>query len=133
MYVHDSMSVELRPDLMDEEVSSIWVSLGFKHQKKIIVGGLYREWQQLGRGEISGTAQEQFKRWKLFLEQWKLALSENKETLVLGDINIDWLTCFTTEPSLSSQAYEIKPLVEALTTSILPLGICQIVDKDTRS
>ena len=135
IFVHEDVGVEIRYDLMNDKVNSIWLSLGLKNQKKITLGGLYREWQQLGGGvnSNSGTQHEQLKRWKMFLSQWKDALSEDKETVVLGDLNIDWFTCFNSDPSLDSKTYQVRPLVEQLTTQILPLGVCLLVDKVTRT
>ena len=46
-----------------------------------------------GPDKISLTPGAQLDRWKTFLAQWETALKEKKETLVLGDVNIDWLCC----------------------------------------
>ena len=135
MYVHESIEAEVREDIMDGSISSIWVSLGFKHQRRILVGGYYRVWQHLGRrdGGASLTEAAQLSRWKAFLCQWERAFNEDKETKVLGDINLDWLTCLEPNPASNSKAYKIRRLVEQLATRILPYGVCQLVRGVTRS
>ena len=39
--------------------------------------------------KISLTPEAQLDRWKIFLTQLEMALQEQKETVVLGDVNID--------------------------------------------
>ena len=124
MYVHNSIVADLREDLMDDNISSIWVSLGFKYQRRILVGGLYREWQLLGRNDngVSLSETAQLSRWKVFLSQWERAIAEDKETIVLGDVNIDWLTCLEPNPTSQSKAYRTRHLLEQLTSRILPVS-----------
>ena len=75
---------------MDKQIDSIWLQLGFKGQKKILVGGLYRVWQNLGQAnQESLTVNSQLARWKIFLTQWEKALGEGRETIVLGDLNLE--------------------------------------------
>ena len=37
-------------ELMDDEVATIWLKVGETRNKSLIIGGLYREHSQLGRG-----------------------------------------------------------------------------------
>ena len=69
----------------------------------------------------------------MFLGKWKTGLQEDKETVVLGDINIDWFTCFQSDPPPNSQAYRLRPLVMQLVMKILTQGVCQLVNSVTRS
>ena len=41
-------------------------------------------------------------------------MAEGKETVVLGDMNLDWLTCLEEDPPPRSQAARTRPLVEEL-------------------
>ena len=136
-YVHEDISVNVRHDLMDQDVSSIWLSLGHKNQKKILVGGLYREWNLLGGGNGSvddpGSPAAQLVRWNLLLEKWRAALEEDKEVVLLGDINLDWFTCLDSDPPPNSKAYRLKPLVTQLLMKIFTFGVCQLVNTVTRS
>ena len=78
---------------MSETFSSIWLELGHPRQKKILVCQLYRDLAYLGQYDaISGSTQAQLTRWLEFLSQWEAALSENKEVVVLGDCNLNFLT-----------------------------------------
>ena len=60
-------------------------------------------------------------------------MAEDKETVVLGDMNLDWLTCLEEDPPPRSQAARTRPLVEELPTRILPHGVYQCVRGVTRS
>ena len=138
IYKHDEIVGKMRPDLMDKSVDSVWLEVGFKHHKKLLIGGHYRVWQNLGqmgnRESLSTTAQ--LTRWKLFLSQWKKAILEDKETIVMGDINLDWNTAMKSDPpgdGGDSTYYKTRPLAEELSRQILPLGVTQMVRGITRS
>ena len=47
VYTHKDLSVKICHDLMNDTFSSIWLEVGLKHQKKILVCICYREWQYL--------------------------------------------------------------------------------------
>ena len=112
VYKHESIVAKVRADLMDDSVSSIWLELGFKHQRKILLGNIYREWQLLRQADnTSNSSASQLERWRTFISQWERALGEGRETVVMGDINIDWLTCFDIDPAPNSTAARNKPLV----------------------
>ena len=70
-------------------------------------------------------------RWLLFLDQWEKALQEDKEVVVLGDMNIDFLKWTKNVPT-TSIAYKLKPLVEKLFDQIFPHGVIQCVSVATR-
>ena len=139
VYKHDSLVGKLRTDFMNNTVDSISLELGFKNQKKILVGGLYRVWQHMGQGanKESMTPAAQLDRWKMFVSQWEKALDEKKETVVLGDINIDWLCCCSEDqPACPRQAAKwsaAKPLMEEFNRRITPHGVIQAVRGTTRS
>ena len=66
--------------------------MGFSRQKKILVANIYREWQYIDQADnesLSLLAQQN--RWNTFLDKWEMALKANKEILVIGDINLDFL------------------------------------------
>ena len=124
---------------MNNSVDSIWLELGFKNQKKILVGGLYRVWQHMGQGanKESLTPSAQLDRWKMFVSQWEKALDEKKETIVLGDVNVEWLCCCSEDqPACPRQAAKwsaAKPLLEEFNRRIAPHGVIQAVRGITRS
>ena len=92
VYTHKSLVCKLRPDLMSNECSSIWMQVGLPRQKQILVCQTYREWQLLHQQDNSSKSVEaQLSRWVHFLEQWERALDTGLEVIVLGDVNINHL------------------------------------------
>ena len=63
-----------------------------------------------------------------------MALAENKEVLVSGDCNLNFLKFpdFNSSQCPDSQNYKLKPLVDALFSRIFPLGVTQCVQRATR-
>ena len=81
---------------MDSRISAIWMEVGLPHKKKIIVCQAYREWKYMGQEDASsGTVAAQFERWSTFLTLWEKALLEGKEVIMMGDINLDFVSCQT--------------------------------------
>ena len=134
VYTHSSLVVKLRPDLMDHSISSIWMEIGLPGRSKILVCNTYREWQYLGQKDSSSrTVAAQLTRWELFLQQWDLAIREDKEVIVTGDINIDsFKWCRDDLPSTDS-TYKLRPLIELLFERIIPQGFSQQVCAATHS
>ena len=63
VYTHKSLIVRVRPDLMNDNYSSIWMEVGLPHHKKFLVGQTYREWQLPNQSDRSSLAiDEQMKR-----------------------------------------------------------------------
>ena len=96
-------------------------------------------WQNIGQGpnKISLTPEAQLDRWKIFLTQWEKAMQEEKETVVLGDVKINWL-CLVSEdpPACPRQAAKwraARPLLDELDRRITPEGVVQLVQGVTRS
>ena len=134
VYTHKSVVVKLRPDLMSERFSSIWMEAGLPHQKKILICNAYREWGHLNQPDQSSRSYEaQLERWKIFIEQWELALSEGKEVICLGDINIDHLKWAKSNLPPNCITAKLRPLIEVLFEKIIPLGVSQCVTGATRS
>ena len=133
VYTHKSLVCKLRPDLMDEKCSSIWMQVGLPGQKQILICQVYREWQILGQdNDTSKSLAAQFDRWKLFINQWERALNTGQEVLVLGDININHLDWALPAGRQSSQTYKLKLLIEELFNRILPFSVSQCVTVPTR-
>ena len=133
VYTHKSLVVKLRPDLMCDTYSSVWMEVGLPRCKKFIVGQTYREWQLLNQKDKSSLlVTEQLHRWTIFLDQWERALNTGLEVHVLGDMNINH--CNWTDQSLpkSNQTSRLKTLISALFTQILPHGVSQLVTGPTR-
>ena len=107
--------------------------MGFPGRTKILVCNLYRDWEYLGQSDHSSLEiPEQLARWVIFLEQWERALDTGKECVVMGDLNLDFLTFHRTNLPSSSQAYRLKPLVDEMFTRVVPHGVKQCVVGATR-
>ena len=133
VYTHTSLVVKLRPDLMSDSCSSVWMEVGLPRCKKFIVGQTYREWQLLNQKDKSSLSlSEQLNRWTVFLGQWEKALDTGLEVHVLGDMNINH--CNWTDQSLpkTNQSNRLRSLIDALFSRILPHGVSQLVTGPTR-
>ena len=74
VYTHKSLVVKLRPDLMSDSFSSIWMEIGLPRKKKFLVCQLYREWQYLGQPDrASSSIPAQLDRWVTFLDPYAWA------------------------------------------------------------
>ena len=120
---------------MDNTFSSIWVEVGFPNKRKILICNVYREWGYMRQADpaLSRDLAEQFLRWRTFLSQWEKALSEDKEVIVAGDMNINHIDWTFDDNSASNQTKRMRPLITELFTRILPHGVSQLVKTATYS
>ena len=135
VYLHNSLVGKVCQDLMDDEISSIWIEVGLPHKRKIIIGNVYREWGLMGQDDpaVSRDLSAQRERWSAFLSQWERALDEDKEVIVLGDMNINHLEWTRTDLPHTNQTYKVKSLISDLFSRILPYGVSQLVTAATWS
>ena len=125
-YKHNSLVWDIRPDLMCDSFSSIWMEIGLPRKRKFLVCQLYREWQYLGQPDsVSLGIPAQLERWLTFLDQWERALGTGKEVIVMGDCNLDFLKF--------DDAGQLQPLVDLVLENIYPHGVQQLVQVPTRS
>ena len=77
-------------------------------------------------GRFRCATEAQLGRWRSFVSKWEKALDKKKETIVLGDINIDWMCCcFEDQPACPMQAAKwsaTKPLLKEFKRRILPMA-----------
>ena len=133
VYTHKSLVVKLRPDLMADSYSSVWLEVGLPRCKKFIVGQTYREWQLPNQKDKSSlTVAEQLSRWLSFLDQWEKALDTGLEVHVLGDMNLNHLNWTDTTLPSSNQTHKLRSLITALFSRILLHGVSQLVTGPTR-
>ena len=76
VYTHSSLVVKLRPDLMNNSISAIWLEVGLPRKSKILVCNVYREWQYLGQGAIPHT------QWQPRLKCGKYSLNSGRKLSV---------------------------------------------------
>ena len=134
VYLHVSMVGQLREDLMNDSFSSIWVEVGLPQKRKIIIGNAYREWGFMRQADpsVSRDLAAQKERWSSFLSQWERALDEDKEVIVLGDMNINHLEWTKDDLPAGNQTHKLKPLINDLFSRILPHGVSQLINSATR-
>ena len=134
VYVHKDVSKKkLRPDLMDQQFSSIWLEIGLERQKSILLGNIYREWQYLNQNDkISLTVNAQLERFETFIDKWARAIRTSSECHVLGDMNLNFLEYNKPNIPHNSQSYKLRSLINLLIERILPLGAVQCVTGPTR-
>ena len=133
VYVQKDIVVKVRNDLMTDDVSSIWLEVGLKRQKKFLVSNIYREWQCMGQGNHeSGTIAAQLSRWESFLQKWETAIAAEYEIHVLGDINLNFLEFWTEVSEASAHFNRYRPLVHALLDHVIPHGFSQLITEVTR-
>ena len=123
--------VKERPDLMRPDICSVWLEVGYKHQKKILLCNVYREWQELG-ADNTGNITEQLLRWTKFLDIWEIALASGLETICTGDININHCNWKDQNIPRSNQTYKLRSLIQLLFNRIFPYGVTQLVSGPTR-
>ena len=134
VYVHKDVVVKERLDLMNETFSSVWLELGLPKQKKILVANIYREWQYLHQGNDNSslTIPAQLQRWNSFLDQWEMAIIEEKEVHCMGDTNIDYLKWKDTSQPGEEDKGRLRPLIIQLFDRIIPHGFVQLMTGSTR-
>lgn len=112
---------------MSVDCSSIWLELSGPGRKKLLCGQLYREHQyQNSPDNVSKSEAAQFERWEKMIDQWRRSQSVKIDTIVLGDVNIDYL-------KWSSPKYFQRRLIDRIEEEIIPLGFTQCVTRYTRS
>ena len=125
VYVKDELNYKLRPDLMDDSFSSIWIEVKSGRQK-FLVANIYRDHQYMNQVTNNSLSMEQqLVRWVVFLEQWSRALATGLEVHTLGDYNI----CSMNIHQING---EKQCLVDALISRILPYGVSECVRGPTR-
>ena len=126
LLVRDGIDVTLETDLMDDQVTSIWVKLSRKGAGRILIGGVYREHRFLHQPDDSSNHPgEQLRRWNIFLSQVERA-STNTSCHVIGDCNLDYIKWTTPD-----QRHE--QMVTATKNTLETLGFAQLIEGATRS
>ena len=74
---------------MCKEISSIWLEVTSKRAEKILVGGFYREFDDLEGTEESKLMGSQTQRFGKFIEQMERAENEKCTLIGIGDLNLD--------------------------------------------
>ena len=118
------LNIQIMEELMDPRVSSIWVKMGGRGVKKLIIGGIYREHTLLKQQDPNNSAApaEQEARWSLFINQW-LRANTMGPCIIIGDTNLD-LTKWDTPDQINAKMVElVKDNIETLNYSQMIQGV----------
>ena len=126
LLIRDNFEVETQMELMENDIASIWVKIPRRGNRRLILGGMYREHKLIGDPTDAriGGYEHQAARWRAFIEQWKRA-DKLGEVHVIGDLNVDMMKWDRPE-------YATAPLVDMLKEEIVTLGYSQLVKGPTR-
>ena len=126
LLVKQGMNFQLLPNLMNGDIASIWFKTGTKGRNKILVGGIYREHSIKGipTPNNSGDDNEQIRRWRSFVSQWKEA-GHHPSVILIGDMNLDIL-------KWSSPERLHIPMIDMINEEIITMNFGQIIEGPTR-
>ena len=129
MVVRQEIHVKKLDEFMDNENPSIWVRVGGTTKKSIVIGGLYREHQQLGQNLGDATWMEkkvmQEERWMKMIRQWQKA-GNNGKCIVIGDLNLDFRKWHYPEQLQADMVSMVQDGIETM-------GFVQLITGITRS
>ena len=93
LIVKQEVEVTVLNQYMDGATASIWVKIGTSKKNSLIIGGLYREHNQLGTGDRAASREVQLRdqetRWRSMTNNWRQA-GHNTKCFVFGDLNLDY-------------------------------------------
>ena len=91
--VRDGMKYHILREHMDPENAVIWIQVGESKKNSILLGGVYREFTQLGADNSNTTWMErqlsQERRWSKIVNKWN-EIGRNRKSFIIGDINLDF-------------------------------------------
>ena len=125
--IHRDIQYKRRRDLETPGTSTIWIQLNQPGRKSLLIQGIYRQFQRLGKPNTE-SIRAQTIRWELILQKWEKAISENKEIITLGDINLNTLRWDVSPHLKSSYEHTQAPLVQLFREQILNNGF-KIINK----
>ena len=113
---------------MNDNISTIWLEVGLPNKRKFLICNCYREWGYLNQpNRLSHSQTAQFERWETFINKWESALDEDKEVIMLGDMNIDSLKWMKQDLPPNDQIRRQKPMIDLLFEKIVSRGVYQQV------
>ena len=129
LIVKNTLTVTRLDNYMDENSATIWVRVGEEGKNSLRVGGIYREHHILGEDNQNMTNHEvqlrQEERWRVIVKNWKAA-SKNRNCLVIGDLNLDYL-------KWNSPDYHQEEMTNLIQQQIESIGYIQVIDTMTRA
>ena len=125
--VRDSINIQIREDIMENDCTSIWMEFQRSGKKKLYIGAIYREYTLTGipLPNNSNDIAQQNKRWKQFLKQWSKIGARN-DTLIIGDTNFDF-------HRWENPSQICKKMVDDTKIEVDTLGFKQLILETTRT
>ena len=115
LLVKDEFKVEIKSEYMDKTNAAIWLKISARGRKSLLVAGIYREHKYMLQDDEdeSGTDDAQNERWYKFINTWTRA-AVNQDTVIVGDVNLDFLSWSTPISRHSRMIEKMKNEVETL-------------------
>ena len=130
LLVKKGLNFKLRADIMKKlQLPAVWIEFRSKG-KLITVINVYREHRQVGLNVDNNhtkTGAAQLERWSHFVHYWERSLTTSDETWLLGDVNIDPTSLYSSDP----QYYYRKKMCRLIDERILSKGVIQLVKGNT--
>ena len=127
LLVREELQVKITEEFMDTEISTVWIKIGSTGRKPVYLSGIYREHRFLfQQTDESASDRSQTARWNKFIDAWKRAATGNKNVIVIGDTNLDFLRWNDPDPNKVTMVEKTKSEIEMS-------GFTQIVQNFTRS
>ena len=125
LLVKNGINTVIMKNCMEKDISSIWVKIGNRGRKPLVIGGIYREQHLLKQGtpNLSDDPNLQYDRWCRTIQGWIKAANGSK-CIVLGDFNMDFKKW--QDPLYNSR------LIEKTKAEIETRGFHQVVQEATR-
>ena len=125
--VKETIDVKVIEELNDNRLSAMWLKVGARGRRPMIIGAIYREFRyiHLNLSDDSASEQQQLSRWNMIIEKWKAAARMGDVT-VIGDLNIDFRKWGSPDP-------RVEKLVDRVKLEVETLGFLQMVEGMTRS
>ena len=123
----NELDIKIEENLMNEDISAIWLSLAYAGNRRMKIGGIYREHRLLFQADPNPTKTDgaQLTRWNTILARWKTAARDPLCT-VIGDLNLDFLNWQDPTPAHASMIARTKDEIETR-------GFTQIIRGHTRT
>ena len=127
LLVKEELQVKVTEEFMDVDIATVWIKIGTTGRKPIYLSGIYREHRFLFQDtDDSASDRSQIIRWRKFVEAWKRAAVGDKNVIVIGDTNLDFLRWDDPEPNKEAMVDKTKDDIEMA-------GFSQIVQGFTRT
>ena len=129
LLIKEDINYKLLPQYMHMGFAAIWIQIGRQGRKPLKIAGIYREHTLLcqpGRGNVSNDPNLQLDRWNQMLTGWIAAAAGDANCIIIGDLNLDYLTWNNPDGRLLRMTDRTKAEVETL-------GFSQLIRGFTRS